>query len=172
METRLRRGGEAKSWQAGQFDQRSTMFIVIAYFVCGIALLSATFLSKLKNATLPFRVGWLGIVIALLGFGLRIWSMSVLGKFYTRTLKVVENQTIVREGPYRMIRHPGYLASILIWSGVALSTQVWIVLIVVLFVMFGVYIYRIQTEEKMLVQTNPDYADYRRRTWRLIPPVY
>ena len=35
LETRLRSGGEAKSWQAGKFDQRSTMFILIAYFVCG-----------------------------------------------------------------------------------------------------------------------------------------
>jgi protein-S-isoprenylcysteine O-methyltransferase len=98
--------------------------------------------------------------------------MSVLGKFYTRTLKVVENQTIVREGPYRMIRHPGYLASILIWSGVAVSTQNWIVLVVVLIVMFSVYIYRIQTEEKMLVETNSDYTQYQKNTWRLIPLVY
>jgi protein-S-isoprenylcysteine O-methyltransferase len=172
METRLRRGEEAKSWQAGQFDQRSTMFIVMAYFVCGIALLSASLLSQLKLGTLPPWVGWLGIAIALLGFGLRVWSMSVLGKFYTRTLKVVENQTIVREGPYRIIRHPGYLASILIWFGVAVSAQNWIVLAVVFLVMFSVYIYRIQTEEKMLVETNDGYTEYQKHTWRLIPLVY
>src|SRR5690242_6391823 len=109
METRLRRGGEAKSWQAGQFDRRSTMFIVIAYFVCGIALLATTLLNKLRITILPAWVGWLGIIIALVGFGLRIWSMNVLGKFYTRTLRVTENQSIVHDGPYRLIRHPGYL---------------------------------------------------------------
>lgn len=172
METRLRRGGEAKSWQAGQFDQRSTMFIVIAYFICGMALLLAALLSRLKFGTLPSWVGWLGIAIALLGFGLRVWSMSVLGRFYTRTLKVTENQSIVRDGPYHLIRHPGYLSSILIWSGVAASTQNWIVLVIVLLVMFGVYIYRIQAEEKMLIKSNADYTEYQKHTWRLIPLVY
>ncbi len=172
LETRLRQGGEARSWQAGKFDQRSTMFIVMAYFVCGLALLSASFLSKAGIAVLPSWVGWLGIMISLLGFGLRAWSMSVLGRFYTRTLKVTDQQSIVRARPYRLVRHPGYLGSILIWSGVAASTQNWIVFIVVLVVMFGVYIYRIETEEKMLTGAYKDYAEYRKQTWRLIPLIY
>ena len=172
LETRLRSGNEAKSWQAGQFDQRSTMFIVIAYVVCGAALISSSFLDRLSVGLLPAWIAWLGIVIALAGFGLRVWSMSVLGKFYTRTLKMAENQSIVRAGPYRLIRHPGYLSSILIWSGVAASTQNWIVLLIVFIVMFGVYIYRIQSEEKMLLATNADYAEYRKVTWRLIPLIY
>lgn len=172
LETRLRRGDEAKSWQTGQFDQRSTQFIVLAYFVCGAALLLTSVFNKWRSAILPAWVGWLGILVALLGFGLRIWSMNVLGKFYTRTLKVTASQSIVRDGPYHLIRHPGYLGSILIWSGVAASTQNGIVLVVVLLVMFGVYVYRIQTEEKMLLETNADYAEYRKRTWRLIPLVY
>jgi protein-S-isoprenylcysteine O-methyltransferase Ste14 len=172
LEARLRRGEEAKSWQVGQFDQRSTMFIVMAYFICGIALLSALLLNRLSIARLPVWVGWLGIFIALIGFGLRAWSMSVLGTFYTRTLKVSDSQSIVRAGPYRLIRHPGYLGSILIWTGVAASTQNWIVLAIVSIVMFGVYIYRIESEEKMLSGAYLDYVEYRKQTWRLLPFVY
>ncbi len=172
LETRLRQGGEAKSWQAGKFDQRSTLFIVIAYFVCGLALLSASLLGKAHMAVLPAWVGWLGIAVALIGFGLRVWSMSVLGRFYTRTLKTTAQQSIVRAGPYRLIRHPGYLGSILIWSGVAASTQNWIVFAIVLVVMLGVYIYRIETEEEMLAGAYKDYAEYRKQTWRLIPLIY
>jgi len=172
LETRLRSGNEAKSWQAGQFDQRSTMFIVIAYIICGAALISSSFLSRLNVGLLPSWIAWLGIVVALLGLGFRVWSMSVLGKFYTRTLRVTESQSIVRAGPYRFIRHPGYLGSILIWSGVAASTTNWIVLLIVLIVMFGVYVYRIQSEEKMLLSTNADYAEYRKYTWRLIPFLF
>jgi len=172
IEFTLRSGGEAKSWQAGQSDQRSTMFILLAYVVCAVALLSSSFLDKLNIASFPIWVGWLGIAIALIGFGLRIWSMRVLGKFYTRTLKVTESQSIVRAGPYRLIRHPGYLGSILIWSGVAASTTNWLVLLIVWIVMFSVYVYRIQSEEKMLLTANAEYADYRKNTWRLIPLVY
>jgi len=172
LELRLRRGDEAKSWQAGQFDQRSTMFIVIAYVICGAALISASFLGRLNVGLMPWWIAWLGILVGLMGLGLRIWSMSVLGRFYTRTLRVTESQSIVRSGPYRLIRHPGYLGSILIWSGVAASTMNWVVLLIVLVVMFGVYVYRIQSEEQMLLATNADYGNYQKQTWRLIPLVY
>ncbi len=172
MELVLRRGREAKSWQAGKFDGSSTVLIVMAYIVCGIALLVASPLNKLNIALLPHWMDWLGIIIALLGLGFRIWSMSVLGRFYTRTLKVSESQTIVRTGPYRLIRHPGYLGSILIWVGVAASTTNGIILLFVLAVFLGVYVYRIQSEEKMLANAYPDYAEYRKHTWRLIPLVY
>lgn len=172
LETRLRRGDEAKSWKSGQFDQRSTMFIVIAYVVCGLTLLLNPLLSRFKVAILPSWVGWLGISLALLGLGLRVWSMNVLGRFYTRTLKVTNEQAIVRSGPYALIRHPGYLGSILIWTGVAASTGNWIVLLIVLMVIFGVYIYRIHTEEKMLASTNASYAEYQKHSWRLIPLIF
>jgi len=172
MELVLRRGSEAKSWEAGKFDQSSTRFIVLSYIVCGIALFAASPLNKLNIAVLPQWTDWLGIIIALAGLGFRIWSMSVLGKFYTRTLKVSENQSIVRDGPYSLIRHPGYLGSILIWVGIAASATNGIILLFVLAVFLGVYIYRIQSEEKMLVSAYPDYAEYRLHTWRLIPLVY
>jgi protein-S-isoprenylcysteine O-methyltransferase len=171
-ETRMRTGDEAKSWKTGQFDQRSTLYITIAYLVSGIALAFSWILNRFGIAMLPTWVGWVGLGVAIFGILFRWWANRVLGAFYTRTLKVVENQTIVRAGPYGVIRHPGYLGSILMWTGVAVSTTNWIVTLVVLIVMLIAYVYRIQTEEKMLVSMNPDYAEYRKGTWRLMPFVY
>ena len=54
----------------------------------------------------------------------------------------------------------------------AASTTNGIILLFVLAVFLGVYVYRIQSEEKMLVNAYPDYAEYRKHTWRLIPLVY
>jgi protein-S-isoprenylcysteine O-methyltransferase Ste14 len=82
---------------------------------------------------------------------------------------VTENQTIVRMGPYRLIRHPGYLGSILMWTGAAAATANWIVLVITLIAILSAYIYRIQNEEKMLLTTNAEYGEYRTQTWRLIP---
>jgi protein-S-isoprenylcysteine O-methyltransferase Ste14 len=171
-ESRIRTGGEAKSFERGQFDQRSTAYIGIAYLISMLALLASWILNKPKIGMLPSSIAWLGLVIALCGLLIRWWANRVLGAFYTRTLKVTENQTIVRQGPYRVIRHPGYLGSILMWTGVAAATANWIVLAVVLVIMFGVYVYRIQAEEKMLLTTNAEYAEYQKHTRRLIPFVY
>jgi protein-S-isoprenylcysteine O-methyltransferase len=85
---------------------------------------------------------------------------------------VTENQSIIRAGPYRLIRYPGYLGSILIWIGAAAATANWIVLVITLIAMLSVYVYRIQNEEKMVLTTNTEYAEYQAHTWRLIPFVY
>lgn len=171
-EGRLRSGEAAKSFERGRFDQRSTLLIGVAFFLSSLVLLASWLFNWLRIGTLPTWVGWLGVVVALLGVLLRWWANRVLGAFYTRTLKVTENQSIVRAGPYRLIRHPGYLGSILMWAGAAAATANWIVLLIVLIAMLGVYIYRIETEEKMLMDTHAEYAEYQRHTWKLFPLIY
>ncbi len=169
---RSRRGAEAKSFEAGQFDQRSTMYIGVAYLVSVPALLLSWLLNWLHVGALSGWVGWLGLAIALGGLFLRWYANRLLGAFYTRTLKVTENQHVIREGPYSLIRHPGYLGSLLMWVGVAAATSNWIVLLIVLTAMSLAYVYRIETEERMLLTTLPNYAEYRTHTWRLIPLLY
>ena len=171
-EGRLRRGTEARSFEAGQFDRQTTRFLGIAYFVSMLALLAAWILSAFRIGRLSGSVGWLGIVLALSGLLIRAWANRVLGAFYTRTLKVADGQTIVKEGPYRLIRHPGYLGMILMWVGVSVATGNWIVMLVVIVVTGAAYYYRIYNEEKMLASTLPGYSEYRSQTWRLITPIY
>ena len=93
---RSRRGEEAKSFEAGKFDQRSTMYIGIAYFVSMLVLLASWLLNWLKVGVLPVWVGWLGLVLSVCGLLMRWWANRVLGEFYTRTLKVTDHQVIVR----------------------------------------------------------------------------
>jgi protein-S-isoprenylcysteine O-methyltransferase len=84
----------------------------------------------------------------------------------------VDNQVIVREGPYRLIRHPGYLGMLLVWSGIAASTDDWIVLLIVFVVTVCAYYYRIENEEKMLLTMRADYSEYLSHIWRLLPFIY
>ena len=172
MEGRLRGGDQAKSFEAGRFDQRTTRFLGYAYFVSVLALLASWILNAVGLGQLPNWVGWLGVLLALCGLLMRAWANRVLGAFYTRTLMVVEGQTIIRDGPYRLIRHPGYLGMILMWIGVSAATGNWIVTAIVVVAIVSTYHYRIQNEEKMLLSTLPGYAEYRSSTWRLIPPIY
>jgi protein-S-isoprenylcysteine O-methyltransferase Ste14 len=58
------------------------------------------------------------------------------------------------------------------WTGVAVSTTNWIVVLLVLAVVLVAYVYRIHTEEQMLLSTNAEYGEYRSKTWRLIPFLY
>ncbi len=171
-ERRLRRGDAARSFEEGEFDRRTTRYLGYAYFVSVLALLASWLLNALRVARLPHLVGWLGVVIAFCGLLMRTWANRVLGAFYTRTLKVAEGQSIIQDGPYRLIRHPGYLGMILMWIGASAATGNWIVIAIVLLVIGAAYHNRIYNEEKMLVSKLPGYSEYCSHTWRLIPLLY
>jgi Phospholipid methyltransferase len=82
------------------------------------------------------------------------------------------SSTAIDGGPYRVVRHPGYVGSILVWGGSRLAVN-WLVAAATVFVLVLVYAYRISAEERMLVNDFGDtYRAYKTRTWRLLPFVW
>jgi len=116
---------------------------------------------------------WFGIAMAIAGLGLRAWAAVTLGEFYTRTLKIVDGQEIVDLPPYSVIRHPGYAGIFLLEVGAGLALNNWLVFIIISAIAISSRLYRIQTEEAMLMSSMTEqYQAYRDRTWRLIPFIY
>ena len=74
-------------------------------------------LRRVTPGTLPAVVRPLGIVLQASGLGVRVWAMGTLGRAYSRTLRVDDDQGVVETGPYRLVRHPGYAGSLLVWLG-------------------------------------------------------
>ena len=175
VDRRMRTGQEARSLDQTPSDAGTANLVGFAFFLTGLGLLAAPILNYLRIGALPLSslFGWIGIAIALLGIALRWWAFKTLGEFYTRTLRVSTEQRIVRQGPYKLIRHPGYLASILIWLGAALATTNWIAVVIAAVVLSLAYHSRIQAEESMLLSLrNQEYSEYRAHTWKLIPFIY
>ena len=171
LEVVLRDGTEARSWRAGDDDRSSTRLIVGTYLVAFAAplVLGA---SGVGSVTADSIVAWVGIAVGALGLAVRIWSMRVLGGDYTRSLRTRRDQTVVDRGPYRWVRHPGYLGSILVWTGSRLALN-WLVALATALLLLAVYRYRIRAEEQMLEAHLGDaYATYKTRTWRLVPLLW
>lgn len=97
--------------------------------------------------------------------------MQTLRTSYSRTLRTADDQQLVDDGPYRLVRHPGYLGSLLTWTGFALESLSAPVVATVGF-LFAVYVRRIEAEEELLLRDLPGYRDYSLRTSRLIPFVW
>ena len=168
----MRRGATARNVKAGAPDRGSTALIVTAY---GVAILLPWLLDRLNLGWLPDRTlfGWIGLALIVLGISLRVWAMSVLGQYYTRTLVVVDKQRIVKEGPYRIVRHPGYLGSLLVWVGFSIAVGNWVVVVLVATLMIVAYSYRIRAEEAMLKDSlGEEYLQYAAHSWRLVPLIY
>ena len=97
--------------------------------------------------------------------------MLTLRGSYTRTLRTVEDQRVTDDGPYRLIRHPGYLGSLLTWTGFALTSRKFPVLATIPG-LFAVYRYRMLAEEELLSRDLDGYSEYRLRTKKLVPFVW
>jgi protein-S-isoprenylcysteine O-methyltransferase Ste14 len=81
---------------------------------------------------------------------------------------MAEARRLVTHGPYRFVRHPLYVCEELAVIGTFI--QVLSPLAIIVFIMHGVFqIRRMLNEETVLDETFPEYADYARRTPRLIP---
>ncbi len=174
VEGRLRSDPSARSMEQGEYDRRSTQWVGLALSLTVLALLAALPLNLLNiGHILAPAAGWIGVIAAVGGLAVRIWAMQTLGRFYSRTLRLANDQAIVQTGPYKMLRHPGYLGTILLFVGAALGTMNWIAFVLALAVMLAAYLNRIQVEEQMLLNTyGEQYREYRSHTWRLIPFLF
>ena len=165
----LRQGTQAKRWTAGSDDRGTTRMMLAAYIAAAIVLN----LSWLRALPVPPWLAWVGLIVSLGGTALRLWSMLVLGRFYSRTLTVANDHNLVSEGPYALVRHPGYAGGLLIWVGGSLAIGYAASTAVVALILIVVYTRRISVEEQMLARTlGQPYEAYRARTSRLIPGVW
>jgi len=160
---RLRRGGATRVRR----DRGSMALILLTVW---ISLGFALAFGYGGVGPLPDWVFYPGIFLMLLGVVVRQWAIAVLGRFFSLKVRVVEDHRVVVKGPYRLVRHPSYTGVLITFIGLALAVQSWGALLVLLTV-FGVsYGYRMRVEERVLQsELGRDYAEYMKRTKRLIP---
>lgn len=77
---------------------------------------------------------------------------------------------LVTQGPYRVVRHPMYLALALMTIGIAAYNGHWLNYAGALTVV-AVVVAKASREERYLLESSPAYADYASRTWRFVPLI-
>jgi protein-S-isoprenylcysteine O-methyltransferase Ste14 len=60
----------------------------------------------IRPTALAFAIG---LAIYLAGFAMRRWSEMTLGRYFTFTVMTSAEQPVITAGPYRFVRHPGYI---------------------------------------------------------------
>lgn len=130
------------------------------------ALLEYTFTHPLLNLWLTF-LGCFFYFFALWG---RYKVYSVLGRNWSKWVKIVEGQRLIKEGPYRLVRHPFYLFVILETTGIPLIVNSWIGLSIALFGYIPFLLMRAKLEEKLLIEEfGQEYLDYKKFTPLISP---
>jgi protein-S-isoprenylcysteine O-methyltransferase Ste14 len=57
---------------------------------------------------LPFYVRYFGIGLSLFSLWLFYWVHKTLGRNWSPVLEIRENHQLIKNGPYKKIRHPMY----------------------------------------------------------------
>ena len=117
-------------------------------------------------------VRYAGVGLLVIGSVLRIWPMFVLGRRFSGLVAIQPGHELVTGGPYRYLRHPSYLGMLLGLVGWALVFRSGVGLVATVLGL-PLLVDRIDSEEVLLAsQFGSAYADYRARTWRLVPGLY
>jgi protein-S-isoprenylcysteine O-methyltransferase Ste14 len=163
---RLRRRG-AKI----QRKDRGTALIIIGGVWLSV-FIALTF-GGMDIARLPGWVTWVGFALMLVGIVIRQWAIAVLGSYFSPSVGTQKGQKVVKNGPYRIVRHPSYTGALLIMVGVGLALQSWGAVLVILVIFAITFGYRMRLEEKLLVsEIGDDYLEYMKTTKRIIPYIF
>ncbi len=162
----------------------SLALIVTLYMIRPLPVAKARGTRPMVTALMPlFLVGLLSLapkaegaviqttiatVTLFCGTGFAFTALVALGRSFSI---LPQARRLVTTGPYSLIRHPIYLGEMVAAAGFALqSLSPWTVLIFAAFI--RAMTRRMNYEEAVLTQAFPEYADYKARTFRLIPNVY
>ena len=157
----------------GQIERFSGPLLMAAIWIGIWGSLNIAF--ALPQAAIPWHRGLVfgtGIILMLAGVAFRLYSIRILGKYFTTVITTQPGQTVVENGPYRWIRHPSYSGALLTLFGLGLTLGNWLSLIVIMVATILGYSYRIFVEEKALaVSLGDPYREYMKHTKRIIPFV-
>jgi protein-S-isoprenylcysteine O-methyltransferase Ste14 len=113
---------------------------------------------------------WAGVGIALLGFALLQWAQDTLGKNWSDTPRMIQEQSLITSGPYQFIRHPIYTAFLLILGSTLFISANWLIGVTWIGMTVLEVASRINFEENLMLEYFGDqYRDYMKRTGRLLP---
>jgi protein-S-isoprenylcysteine O-methyltransferase Ste14 len=122
---------------------------------------------------LPLWVAAMGLVLLVLGYALGTWAL-VTNRFFSGVVRIQTERGhhVVTDGPYRLMRHPGYAGGTM--AAVAtplLLGSLWGLISAAVYVAFIVV--RTALEDRTLNQELPGYRAYAQRTrYRLLPGVW
>jgi protein-S-isoprenylcysteine O-methyltransferase Ste14 len=150
---------------AGSFIQRNGRWLSTLIFVVLLVAIGGLVATESLLGHGPVTAG-----LQVAAIFLMVWARLTFGM---RSFHYAANPTaggLVTAGPYRFVRHPIYAAILLfVWTGVAAN---WSLIAAALgLVVTAMLFLRMIFEEGLVRERYPEYADYARRTRRVIPYV-
>lgn len=109
---------------------------------------------------------WFCLCLSLCILGCVIMIAADAQKFFTLRVR----RGLITDGMHRYIRHPNYLGEMMIYGSFALMVWHWLPVVVLAWVWGGLFAVNMTLKEASLSRY-PEWAQYKQRSWWLLPLV-
>ncbi len=150
-------------------QQKAVAWISTIVFLIGFMLPGFDY--RFSWSHVPIYVVILSDILGLLGYMI-IFHVFKVNSYASRVVEVSEDQQVISAGPYRIVRHPMYLGTLIMFLATPLALgSYWAI------IPFAglpiILVLRIFNEEKVLSAQLQDYNEYCSKTrYRLIPFIW
>jgi protein-S-isoprenylcysteine O-methyltransferase Ste14 len=166
---RMARRKDAKGWDVALMSIIGLLTLA-KYIVAGLDLRNEWTL-KLWEVPLALQIG--ALVVTVLGYTLTTWAMTV-NAYFSKIVRIQDDRghDVATDGPYRYVRHPGYVGTLAFELGTAIMLgSLWALILGV--VSAALFVVRTAIEDKTLQEELAGYAAYAQQVrYRLIPGVW
>ena len=166
LDERFQPGEGVEVWDKA-LSSITTILLIITLIMAGLDMRFGW------SPLIPTAIQLVALAIWLLGDVFSKWG-AVSNRFYSRIVRIQKdrNHTVVKDGPYRYVRHPGYAGALVagfatpfvlssLWALVPIGTMTFLLVI------------RTALEDKTLLEELPGYTEYAQETrYRLVPGVW
>ena len=167
IKERLKPGKGMKKWDRIYYAISTPMFFIM--FI--VSILDAGRFYWIPS--IPFIVILLGIILYIIGQIIVIWAKKA-NRFFSSVVRIQTDrkQTVCSSGPYKFVRHPGYLGGLIFTIGTPLLLGSFWGLIPAITILIPVLI-RTYLEDKTLQKELIGYIDYTMQVkYRIIPFIW
>lgn len=138
------------------------------------------FLASFIVAGLDWRFGWTNMPNWMVWAATGLFLLSYVlyaevlreNTYLSRTIEVQENQKVIDTGLYGIVRHPMYMATMILFLTMPLVLDSLYSFIIML-VYIPIIAKRIRNEEKVLEESLPGYKEYKQKVkYKVIPFIW
>ncbi len=145
-----------------------------------IALSGIMFLASFVVAGLNFRFGWIKLPMWVTVFAVIVFAAGYIlyaevlreNTYLSRTVEVQDNQKVIDDGLYGVVRHPMYMSTLLLFFSMPLVLGSLISFFIML-AYIPIISKRIKNEEKVLEEGLPGYREYKEKVkYKVLPFIW
>lgn len=156
---------EEKEPQQRLIIRLGVIFFLLVFLVPGLD-------RRFGWSSVPLPMVILADAIVIAGYSLVVWVFKE-NRYASRIVEVEKGQTVVTTGPYRIVRHPMYLGTMLMYGFTPLALGSYWAIIPAVGLMLPILVARILNEEEVLARELKGYKEYMTHTrHRLIPGIW